>query len=45
MAEYFWEEGDEHIAAALTARKIYMSMMDLPGQTSETRDILLKHAR
>ena len=44
MAKYFWEQGDEHIAAALTARKIYTSMAALPGQTCETQDHLNRHA-
>ena len=26
LAEYFWEEGQEHIAAALTASHIYKNM-------------------
>ncbi|XP_072037605.1 transient receptor potential cation channel subfamily M member 5-like [Amphiura filiformis] len=26
MAEYFWEEGNEHIATALVAREIYLGM-------------------
>ncbi|XP_072024644.1 transient receptor potential cation channel subfamily M member 5-like [Amphiura filiformis] len=28
MAEYFWEEGQEHIASALVASKIYKSQID-----------------
>ncbi len=26
MAEYFWEEGNEHIATALLGREIYLGM-------------------
>ncbi|XP_072024680.1 transient receptor potential cation channel subfamily M member 2-like [Amphiura filiformis] len=38
MAEYFWEEGQEHIAAALTASKMYKVMAK--GQHTELKELL-----
>ncbi|XP_072021640.1 transient receptor potential cation channel subfamily M member 8-like [Amphiura filiformis] len=43
MARYFWEEGDEHVAAALMASKLYESIAKT--QNSEVQETLHQQAR
>ena len=45
MAEYFWEEGNDQVSAALTAAKLYKRMADKRTHDDETKQRLLSNKR